>query len=91
MRIEGLIWDDHNIEHIAYHHVEEYEVEEAVRGNVWFRRGPTRKRYYAYSRTGAGRYLFVVLDREEDNRFYVVTAREMDDSEKRLYRKARRS
>ena len=52
MRIRKLDLEWHNIEHIAYHHVETYEVEEAMSDDVWFRKGPTRGRYYAYSRTG---------------------------------------
>lgn len=89
MWIRGLIWDDYNVEHIAYHQVESGEVEEAVWGDAWFKRGPGRKRYYAYSRTEEGRYLFIVLDREYDERFYVVTARDMDEDEKRLYQRGR--
>jgi uncharacterized DUF497 family protein len=90
VHVEDLIWDDHSIEHIAYHHVEQYEVEEAVWGAAWFKKGPGRRKYYAYGQTKEGRYLFVVLDREYNDYFYVVTARDMDDSEKRLYRKAGR-
>lgn len=90
MWIEDLIWDESNIEHIAWHRVECHEVEEAIRGNAWFKRGLGKKRYYAYGQTREGRYLFVVLDREYDNYFYVVTARDMDDSDKRLYRRGRR-
>ncbi|OIO88824.1 MAG: hypothetical protein AUK03_15565 [Anaerolineae bacterium CG2_30_64_16] len=90
MWIEDLIWDEYNTEHIAWHQVERREVEEAVWGDVWFKKGPGKKRYYAYSQTREGRYLFVVLDREYDNYFYVVTTRDMDDSDKRLYRRGRR-
>jgi hypothetical protein len=88
--VEDLIWDDYNTEHIAWHQVERYEIEEAIWGDVWFRKGPGKKRYYAYSQTREGRYLFVVLDREYDNYFHVVTARDMDDGDRQLYRRGRR-
>ncbi len=89
MWIKDLIWDDHNVEHIAYHHVEPGEAEEAVWGDAWFKRGPGRQRCYAYSRTEAGRYLFIVLDREYNECFYVVTVRDMNEDEKRLYQRGR--
>ena len=87
MWIEDLLWDDRSIEHIARHRVEQYEVEEAISGRVWFKRAG-KQRYLAHGQTDAGRYLFVVLDREFDDLFYVVTARDMSTSERRLYRKA---
>lgn len=90
MWIEDLIWDDYNTEHIALHGIERYEVEEVIWGDAWFRRGPGKKRYRALGQTREGRHLFVVLDREYDSCFYIVTARYMDDSEKRLYQKGRK-
>jgi len=48
MRIDHLLWDDWNVEHI-----------------------------------------FIVLDHETTGGFYVVTARDMDESEKRSFNKMR--
>ncbi len=89
MWIKDLVWDETNLDHIAYHNVEQHEVEEALGGDAWFKKRG-RDRYYAYSQTDSGRYLFIVLDREYDDCFYVVTARDMDDREKRFYRKVRK-
>jgi uncharacterized DUF497 family protein len=87
--IRDLIWTEDNVEHIARHGVEPYEVEEAIWDDPHVRRGPGRSRYRVYGQTDGGRYLFVVLDREYDEVFYVVTARDMDVREKQRYRGAR--
>jgi uncharacterized DUF497 family protein len=93
MRIDELIWDEWNIEHIAKHGVEPEEIESLIGGYHLARRAGTTPyglpRYHLYGTTHAGRHLFVVLDREAGNVFYVVTARDMDDSQKRVFRKAK--
>lgn len=94
MRIDRLEWDDWNVEHIAQHDVEPWEVREICNpGNHLARRAGTTRyglpRYHVYGQTRAGRYLFVVLDRSYDDVFYVITARDMTAAEKRHYRKAR--
>jgi len=93
MRIDWLIWDDWNVAHIAEHGVTPEEVDEiCLRGRPLVRHaGKTRyglPRYHVYGQTEAGRYLFIVLDREVKGIFYVVTARDMNASERRFYRKA---
>jgi hypothetical protein len=88
VRIEDLIWDEANLEHIAYHRVRPEEVEEVIWDDPWYERRRGRQRYHAYGQTAGGRYLFVVLDREYDAVFYVVTARDMTEREKRYYRRS---
>lgn len=85
-RITRLVWDERNIQHIAFHQVTPQEVEEACFGRqtLVFRRG---ERHVVLGRTGTGRYLFVVLERAGRYRGRVVTAREVDKRERRLYRK----
>ncbi len=86
MRIDDLIWSERNIEHIADHAVEPDEVEEVIwENNPWFERRRGKQRYYVYGQCLGGRYLFIVLDREYDRVFYVVTARDMTKSERRYY------
>lgn len=87
MRIRRLVWDAHNVDHIARHNVEPAEVEEAVFGKRLILRARGKNRYVLYGRTHSGRYLLVVLEHLEGKEFYVVTARDMTDSEKRLYRR----
>lgn len=89
VHITELVWDEGNISHIAKHRVTVREVEEvcfSLRSFV-FRRG---QRYVVLGQTKAGRYLFVAVDRVEGHKGKVVTAREMDDSEKRRYKKEMR-
>lgn len=93
MRIEELIWDDWNVEHVADHGVDPEEVEEVCFGRPLVRRaGTTRyglRRYHAFGQTEARCYLFIVLDSEAAGVFYVVSARDMSERERRQYRQTR--
>ena len=53
----------------------------------YFRRGAGENLYHVYGRSGAGRYLFAVMIRLGQGRGYIVTARDMDKKERRLYEK----
>lgn len=53
-------WDDDNIDHIADHGVEPYEVEEVITNKLWLKRGGKGK-YLAYGQTDAERFLIVVF------------------------------
>jgi hypothetical protein len=84
--IRGFIWDEANLAHISRHQVSAEEVEEALTGNALVLRGPDG-RYLAYGRTVNGRQLFAVYVSRPGRLIRVLTAREMTDKEKRLYRK----
>lgn len=89
MRIDELIWDEWNEEHIARHSVEPDEVEQAIfdPSSLFFatsREG--ERRSLVLGLTEAGRYLFVVLEPLSGGRAYPVTAREMTDAEKRRFK-----
>jgi len=88
--VEDVIWDENNVEHLAAHQVKPEEVEDVIWDDPWFERRRGRQRYYVYGQTSGGRYLFIVLDREYNSVFYVVTARDMTDREKEYYRRKRR-
>jgi uncharacterized DUF497 family protein len=90
MRVHNLVWDEQNLDHIADHQVEWYEVEETVWDDSWFENRRGRQRYHVYGQTDDGRYLFIVLDRTVNDDFYVVTARDMDDGERKYYRRVKR-
>lgn len=77
--IPQLKWDEANIAHIARHGVTPEEAEEVRSNGPCFRRG-RQGRYYLSGQTLAGRWLFVVI--EKDGR--VVTARNATDGERRL-------
>jgi uncharacterized DUF497 family protein len=93
VRLDELIWDDWNDDHVRRHGVEPSEIEEAVvdrRAMVLRTRGREERRYIVLGKSEAGRRLFVVLEPLGANRGYVITARDMSESERRRYEKRRR-
>lgn len=85
-------WDDANLEHIARHNVEDFEVEE-----VFF--DPVRKRDNAYSKSGEqrraligmtedGRILYVVYTKRR-GKIRPLMARDVSSAEKARYRRRR--
>ena len=86
VHITEIAWDERSIRHIARHRVTVKEVEEVCfhTKSFVFRRG---ERHVILGQTEAGRYLFVAVDRVERYKGKVVTAREMDDAERRRYKK----
>ena len=86
MVISGFDWDDDNIFHIERHEFTPGEVEEVFSGHHKIRR--TRQRLYiALGQTLDGRLAFVVFRRLPGARVRVITARDMDHSERRLFRR----
>ena len=87
MEIYLFRWDQDSIDHIATHGVTPWEVEDtAFEGAPYIRKGRYGRRYL-YGRTLAGRYLFVAFILEGKGEAKVITARDMDAKEKRLYLK----
>ena len=84
MRKLEIEWDEESVDHIWDHYVEPDEVEEVIRGRYIFRKG-ARGTHYVYGQTYGGRYLFIVLRKKPSGRFRVVTARDMNNSERRQY------
>lgn len=76
-------WDDDNVDHIAAHGVTPEEVENCLRA-AKIRRGRDG-RYVALCRTAGGRHLLVVFAYRGAGRVRVVTARDMEPRERRLY------
>ena len=87
--LRSFDWDDENVAHIARHDVSSSEVEEMLLSNPVIRRGPDG-RYLAYGRTENDRMLFAVYVRRPRGRVRVLTARDMIERERRLYRRTRR-
>ena len=91
--ITELLWDDHNIAHIASHKVTASEVEEIVFDEqtlIFEADEPDRPgRLVAFGQTAAGRLLAVYLERPAGGRSYPVTARPMTAKEKRGYLRAK--
>ncbi len=86
MVISGFDWDDDNIFHIERHEFTPEEVEEVFAGNYKVRRA-RQKLYIALGETLDGRLAFVVFRRLPGGLIRVVTARDMEDKERRLFRR----
>jgi uncharacterized protein len=84
--ISAFDWDDDNVLHIERHEFTPDEVEEVFAGNYKVRR-TRQKLYIALGETFDGRLTFVVFRRRQGGLIRVVTARNMDDSERRLFRR----
>lgn len=86
MEIREFEWDDNNIEHISRHGVSPDEVEDlAFDDDPWIRKGRKGTRYML-GYTIAGRYLFVVYVLRSKGTARVITAMEMDERTRKLYR-----
>ena len=86
MVISGFDWDDDNILHIERHEFTVEEVEEVFAGVHKVRR-TRQRRYIALGETLDGRLAFVVFRRLPRGLIRVVTARDMEDDERRLFRR----
>ena len=92
MACEEITWDEGAEQHIARHGVNAEEVEEVLHG-VTVQLGAPLTRLLVLGRTLAGRYLVVVLEAltKAGDLCRVVTARDMTESERRLYRRRTRA
>ena len=86
MRISTFLWDDRNIDHVAVHGVEPWEVEQVFWQAAKVRRAHHNS-YLALGRTQVGRYLVVVFRYLGNGLVRVVTARETTVKERRSYGK----
>ncbi|MDD5700720.1 MAG: hypothetical protein PHU23_01615 [Dehalococcoidales bacterium] len=90
MLIESLEIDDHILDKIESRHGVTFdEAEEACLSESRHVRRSREGLYKIFSQTANGRYLLVVLVNPESNRWKIVTAREMTDSERKLYKQVR--
>lgn len=90
LRIEALEIADDVLDKIESRHgVPFHEAEEACYSQHRHVRRAREGLYKVFSRTGAGRYLLVVLVDLSGGVWRVVTAREMTDQERHLYRRER--
>lgn len=86
MIVSGFEWDDENIFHIERHAFTPEEVEEVFAGNHKIRRS-RQERYIALGETLDGRLAFVVFQRLSGGFVRVITARDMEANERRLFRR----
>ena len=86
MVISGFDWDDQNVLHIERHQFSPEEVEEVFGGDYKVTRA-RQGLYIALGETLDGRLAFVVFRRLSKGVIRVVTARDMENNERRLYRR----
>ncbi len=79
-------WDEGNIEHILRHNAIPDEVEEACVNKPHIRK-TVEGRYLVYGVTDSGRYLFIVGINKGKGIFRAITARDMTEREKSLYKR----
>jgi uncharacterized DUF497 family protein len=84
--IAGFEWDDGNIVHIGRHQFTRKKSKRYLQVTTKVRRA-RQKRYVALGETLDGRLAFVVCRRLRGGYIRVITARDMDDSERRLFRR----
>ena len=91
MRIVDIIWLPHIIDKLAWkHNVEPEEVDQILFGKPLFRkvqRGhiPGEHVYAAFGQTESGRYLAVFFVYKKTQEALVLSARNMEKSERRQY------
>lgn len=86
MQIRRLRWNEWNIERIQRHGVSQDDVEEVCYSrHIAIKSG--RGKMALWGQTADGRYLLVVLVIEDYGDHYPISAREMDEKEKKQYRK----
>lgn len=89
MIVNGFEWDQANEGHISKHNVLAEEVEEVFSESQLIRVA-RNERMYALGKTFYGRYLFVVFEKKGNGIIRVITSRDMNKNEKKLYKKWRR-
>jgi uncharacterized protein len=84
MTINGFIWDQDNMQHIAWHQIAPSEAEEILENEFFV----TKERYgrnALFGVTNAGRCLVVVIERRDNDYFRVVTAYQMSVRQRDFY------
>lgn len=87
-RIDSLEIDDHILDKIeSKHSVQFEEAEQVCLSDKHHVRKGREGLYKIFGQTFAGRYLLVVLVYKGDGHWKIVTAREMIDEERKLFKK----
>lgn len=84
IKIDSLIWNDWNINHIIKHNVIREEVDEVCQSDPIFLQGHSG-RILAVGKTQKGRFITIALDPEGNNSYYPVTARPSSRAEREYY------
>lgn len=80
------MWTEDSEAHIAHHGVQPSEVEQVLYGRPRLSTTGRKGTTLVLGTSNEGRHPVVVVTEAGDGRDFVVTARDMTDSEKRLFR-----
>lgn len=84
MKLDELIFNQVNIRHIARHKVLSEEVEEVIEGKI-LTFTAKKGRIMIIGKTKSARTLAIILEKIEGGKYFVVTARDADRKERKIY------
>ena len=84
LKIDRIIWDEWNVEHVARHGVVPHEVVEILHGEHVAKES-YRERLKVVGETRSGRILAIAIHEDSENEYYVITARDADLGERGDY------
>jgi len=88
--VREIHWTEESEDHIWCHQITPGEVEEVIYTRPRLTTRGKEGIVEVYGTTDAGRHLTIFLSEAQDGRYYVVTARNMTDNERRTYRRKAR-
>lgn len=86
MKISRLVWDEWNAEHTAKHGVDQEEIED-VCFSKHFQIKSGKLKLAVWGQSSVGRYLIIILGIRGYGDFYPISARDMEEREKKFYKK----
>lgn len=87
MRFESVRWTEWSEDHLAHRGIGQTDVEDAVLHPPRWTDGGRDGTTLVYGTTRGGRHLVVVVVEEGGGEVFVVTARDMTESERRTFRR----
>ena len=88
MKIREFIWTEDRVEHIARHNIIPEEFEEVCFSHSFVLRAKSQGQnpvYHVLGQTAGGEYLLCIVIQFPDGKGYPVTARPMNDKERKRY------
>ena len=87
--ISSIRWEDKSVEHIARHGITPKEVEEACFNEYDspLIRSGRENLHYVFGKTYSGRFLFVVVKFMKNGEVGIITARDMNEWERKYFLK----
>lgn len=84
MKIDELVFNERNIEHIARHNVLPTEVKEVLEGKILPLKAKLG-RLLVIGKTKKSRTLAIILEKLKGKLYFPVTARDADKKERKMY------